>query len=397
MMIQPRLAIKNYNVVSLLTLLVSPWLSAPFIFFGVFKKSRGALTLLAIFYALLSYHIIPLETNDLASHYRFFEQIDKMNFDQLGVLLESRADSLFYILMFVFSKLGLSAQFLFGLITFLTLENFFRVYYSMFKDSDKKTYCIGVVFLLLSFLWSFIFLGVRNYFAFSFVLIAFNQGVFKKKHLQGYLWLLLSSTIHFSSIVFFPIYMVLLYSDNNRNYARNLFLVSFLFVFLTKQRLLEIALLLPLPIQIQEKVLWYFTGKDIVEIGIENSISGRILYIILGLWMYLAYLYLFVTIRRKSVLRNLTYFLFFLLNVLSVAPDPQKRYAYLARPILLFLVVYEYSIYKNKSFIYLFMFAMLLFSLVDMYVTKNIYLESFFNFGSLTTIGILGKQIDIMN
>ncbi|RDY59827.1 EpsG family protein [Flagellimonas nanhaiensis] len=397
MTIQPRLAIKKYNVVSLLTLLVSPWLSAPFIFFGVFKKSRGALTLLAIFYALLSYHIIPLETNDLASHYRFFEQIEQMNLDQLGVLLESRADSMFYILMFVFSKLGLSAQVLFAFITFLTLENFFRVYYSMFKYSDKKTYGIGIVFLLLSFLWSFIFLGVRNYFAFSFVLVAFNQGVFKKKHLQGYLWLLLSSTIHFSSIVFFPIYMALLYGNNNRNYARNMFLISLLFVFLTKKTLLGIALLLPFPEQIQEKLLWYLTGKDIVEIGIENSISGRILYIILGLWMYLGYIYLFVTIRRKSILRNLTYFLFFLLNVLSVAPDPQKRYAYMARPILLFLVVYEYGIYKNKLFIYLFMVAMLLFSLVDIYVTKNIYMESFLNFGSLTTIGILSKQIEIVN
>jgi hypothetical protein len=383
--------IKNYNVISLFALVVSPFIAIPSILFGLTKKNGFSLGLLLVTYTLLSYQITPYTDNDLAKHYRYFDLIENMNWNQLLELIKNRADSFFYLLMFIFSKVNLNAQSLFAFITFVILGNFLYVFHKLFREIKIKTYLVGLILLLLSFQWSHLLLGVRNYFAFSFVVVSFYRGIITDKK-YGFLWIIFASTIHFSSLLFIPIYFLLTCFRNKKNLPKSLFLYTLILVFLSKEFLLDLALLIPLPEKIEEKVIWYLTGQDLVERDESKTFSGKILFTVLGLWTYLGYGYLLLTLKRKSVIRNIVYLLFFILNLFTVAPDPYRRYAYVVRPFFLFLLLYEFVIYKKPLPIYLFLILILMFAFVDFYVTKNVYISSFLNWESLTTICIITKE-----
>ncbi|ELR68648.1 hypothetical protein C900_00159 [Fulvivirga imtechensis AK7] len=381
----------GYSSIGIFFLLVSPILTFPVILFGLIKRYKLALILLGLSFALISYQIIPRSTSDLAQHYKLFEAFTKMSFDEFLIYLQKRPDFLFYYSLFFFSKTGLSPQWFTAAITYITVNNILRVYHFQFKKSSTSVYIFGIIILLLSIQWSLLFSGLRNYLAFSFVVLAIYNGIILKKRFSFW-WIILGCMIHYSSIVFIPIYWLLVKNRNKKNTCKAFFLLSIPFVFLSKDMLLQFIQLFPLPESLVFKMNWYLGKDDIIQEAIKASFAARISFFLQFLWVYFAYVYLLLTIRRTSYLRNIIYTIFFLLNIFFAAPDPFNRFCYVARIFFLLLLLFELKYYRDKIPLYMFSMLMLIYGFVDFYITKDVYFWSLFNTDALTTIGILSKD-----
>ncbi len=372
--------------------LLSPFLALPGIVFGIIKKQRTALILFTIFVALIEYQLIPKTIDDLARHYALFEEMGDMSIKSFLNYLKTRPDFLFYWIMYMFAKMGLSARLFASFVVFLTLNNFFLVFYRFFKQSSVNLFSVGLLMLIFSFQWKLLLMGLRNYMAFSFVFLAFFNAFFEKGR-KGYPYLIIACFIHFSSILFVPVYLVFNRIKKQDAVCLILFICSLGFVFIPKEFLLTAIAILPLKGNIQEKAIGYLTGLDIIEEAMLESKSAVVLYYIKILWTYFAYVYLLITYKRKSILRNLVYVLLFIMNVFSAAPDIFTRIGYVARPVLIFLIIYEcFRRHKNKLFLQLFFLVFLLYNFTIIYILKDVLFNSLFDMNTLFTYSIFTED-----
>lgn len=379
------------NILLTLSLLVSPLLTIPGIVAGLFVRNKVAIIFLSIVFGLIGFQIIPSETSDLARHSMLYEDMKTMDYQGFLEVLEIKPDFLFYLFMYIMAKMSLSPQWLTAVTVFVIVYNYLKVYHNAFKNKPVQTYLLGIFVLLLSFKWSLLFLGLRNYLAFSFVLVAIYQGIIENK--KGRYWLLLlASVIHFSSIVFIPVYFLLTLSKWNGVKFRNLFFISFIFLFFTKSTLLYFLDLIPTTELINKKIVGYLSKEDIIERAISVNIAAQISFFIQFLWFYYGSIFLILTSNYKSKYRDVTYVLFVILNLFFISPDTFNRLGFVARPFLLFLMLHEIKILNRKLWFIGYILLLVLYALVDIYSIKDVYSWSLFNLNALTTLGILLKD-----
>ncbi|UII77602.1 EpsG family protein [Flagellimonas sp. HMM57] len=370
-------------------LLLSPFLALPGVILGILKKQSSALFLLAVLFGLVEYQIIPKIIDDLARHYDLFEDMSSMSISRFFKYLSTRPDFLFYWIMYIFSKLGFSARFFASTVVFFILSNFFLVFHRLFNKYSSRLFTAGLLMLLLSFQWKLLLMGLRNYWGFSFVLLAFYFYFFEKSK-KGHIYLILACFIHFSSILFVPVYIFFGRVKNEDLLCRVLFICSLGFVFIPKEALLVMVTLLPLKGNLQQKALGYLTGLDVIEEAMQESFGAVILYYIKILWTYFAYLYLLFTYKRKSLLRNMVYILVFTMNIFSAAPDIFTRIGYVVRPMMVFLILFELAKgYKNKFYLQLFFLILLLYTSTLVFILKDVLFNSLFDINSLITLMLL--------
>lgn len=374
--------------------IASPFLTLPAILYGIYKKSQFSILLMVLVFGFLSYLYIPSVSNDRARYFEMFMEFQRYNFKDFITYLatHNRPDFILHFLVFITASLGLSLQLLlFGVTSFTVGVCFYlfnKVTESFYLTNRNFFLCFLIV--LFSFSLDHLLSGTRFYFGTAWVLLAFYNGLFKTKNFIAILLLIVALFTHFSTALFIPLYFILYYFPRNHNLYRYFFLASFIAFFLSKDIIVSVISLIDFSGGYATKVELYIDQQDLVLRGIVEGSSNYILVYLFSIaWSIIAYLYLIITIKRKSLFRNLLFLCFGAVNLFYALPNVYSRYLIVVKIIFVLLLVYEYRerqslkpIYATLGFLALNIvsnFIMLRYNLETSYFTKY-SLSSFFIF-----------------
>lgn len=393
-----KITLKEKEIENLFLFLLSPFLYIPAAFYGVYKKSNFSLVVFTITFGLLSYLYIPYISNDRARYFEFYESFINFNFNDFifYLTITKRADFLLHLLIYCSAKLQISVQFLLFGITSFTVGTLFYLF-SKFVDKNEitnKNYFLCFLLILFSFSLPDLFSGIRFYFASAFVLLGFYKGINEGSRKQGILLLIIATLIHFSSILFIVLYVLLLIFPKKYNWYRSFFIASFVFVFIPKSFLITVIDVLNLPIGYNTKAELYLNNEDIIATGIqEGGTNSYLVYLFSIAWSYFAYVYLLATIKRKSIIRNFIYLFLATVNIFHAVPTVYSRYLIVAKCLFVLLVISEMALYKNKKVAMITLGLLLLSFVSNIYILRHIIEVSFLKGDIMTLMTIFSNTI----
>ena len=199
-----------------------PFWSIPLIIFQLIKTRRVFYTfLVSTLFGLIASLLAP--TGDLYRLYMIYFDFQEYNVDSFMSFLSVKPDFLFYAILYVFAKLGLSIRIIIFLMTF----SFFQLSFNLLLKHRKK---INVLILLL-FVMQFDFLlqglFLRFPLAMLLVIYAFLNKLEGKKY--SLLLLIIASTIHFGALISIPIYFLSRSSQKKIEYLPVTFFADYSF------------------------------------------------------------------------------------------------------------------------------------------------------------------------
>ncbi|MDR2951257.1 MAG: EpsG family protein [Prevotella sp.] len=377
--------------------LVSPILTLPMTLYGIFKKSQFSLFLFALTIGFLSYLYIPYISNDKASHYFKFIELSNMSWNQIAIYLTDKPDFLFSIYLALMAKIGFSFQISAALISVMSVSIIFFIFDKLTRKQNKF-YFLSFVLVLLSISLLALFSGIRYYFACTIVFLAFYYLFFEGKKTKGLGLLLLAAFTHFSTLLFIPVAFLAIILKNKPDWAKILFLISFLFLLIPRSDvLIHISNLGLFDNAIDSKLNAYLGESDFVTRGMENSTSAVIIYWGSNLWLYISYLYLLITWKNNSILRTILYCMIFFVNIFYQAPTVFQRYSLLIQFFFGLLIIIELIKSDKKRIYYIFLALFSIRFIFQLIIIRDIISASYFNSDSLLLITGLFREITDIN
>jgi hypothetical protein len=388
--------VKRIDLLNIMLFIISPFLAIPTIISGVIQRSKTSLFLIILIFGLVSYLYIPNYSDDKARYFEVYEDFYNSSFAEMfSFFFVSSQDFILQSLFYFASQYGIPSQLVFAMVTMITVSIVFYIYYKII-DRFPVSKTLGLLSLILIF-FSFSYLdllsGTRFMFAASFVLLAYYSGIVEKSK-WAFLLLIVAVFIHFSTLIFIPIFILLRLFPDKDNFYKIIFITSFIFLALPKSFVVSIFDLLGLGGALQEKGKVYLNEDDFITQGLTDSDStgGLIIYYFSILTLFSLYVYLIITHKRKNVYRNITMVVGAAINVFYATPTIFFRYALVFKFFFAFLLIYEIYIYKNKKYIYIYIMIFLMNILTQIIVARNNIEISFFNKESLMLITIVDKE-----
>jgi hypothetical protein len=396
---------KKANFNNSVLFIVSPVLAVPAVFYGIYKKNIFNIGLIVFFIGILSFLYVPSVTNDRASYYRFYEIVQVYNIKQfvlyLGII--KRPDFILHALIYITAKIGINIQFLFLGITTFTVGSFFYLFNKLIeKDKlSNKLYFIGFLLLLFSFSYPHLISGTKHYFAMALFLLSTYYLVIENNTKKSIILIFLSVSTHFSMSLFIPALLVLKKYPYKNNLFRAIFILSFIFLLVPKAFISDLVASFPIafPTGYDAKIDTYIRGEDFIERGLREGSSNYYLVHFFSIaWCYFAYIYLLVTIKRKSIIRNWIYMFFGLINVFYVIPTIYWRYTFVLKMVFALLIITELNHKRVKpALLTLGIFCVSILSqiiitrynLIDSYFNKHMFLTIFTFFRNIQPIDFL--------
>jgi hypothetical protein len=387
--------LKKIDLINLLVFIVSPFLAIPGIIYGVVKKSKISLILFILLFGLISFMYIPNLSDDRSRYFEIYYDFRHNTFGEMfAFFILSSQDFILQSLFYFASQFHIPAQVIFASVTMFSLGAVFFIYYRILASYDIVSTRNGLLSLLLlicSISYLDLLSGTRFMFAASFVLLAFYFGIVEKKN-WVILLLIIASFIHFSTLIFLPLYIVLkIFSDQYRSY-KIIFIISLFFIILPKSVVMSIFELLGLGGALQQKGESYLGGEDFIESGINGSFGAIFIYFISLIWIFLGYGYLLITLNRNSIIRNTVLLIASLINVFYSTPTIFLRYAIILKLFFVFMLISELYEYQKSRVVYLFCVIFSLILCTQIVVARNNIEKSFINPESLLLITIIGKD-----
>jgi hypothetical protein len=228
-------------------------------------------------------------------------------------------------------------------------------------------------------------------FATSFIIQAFYFGILKKKK-GGLLMLIIAPFIHFSTLIFIPLFLVLkVFSEHYRMY-KIIFITSLCFIFLPNTIVISVFEALGLGGALQQKGEVYLIGEDFIESGINGSFGALFINYISLISIFLAYGYLLFSIKINSSIRNIFFLMAALINIFYFAPTIFLRYAIILKIFFAFILISELYQYRKKRVVYFFNIIFSTIIVSQIIVARNNIDKSFINMESLLLITIIDKD-----
>lgn len=375
--------------------MVTPFFAIPGIIYGVIQKSKISLVLLILLFGLISFMYIPNFSDDRSRYFEIYDDFSSSSFNEMFVFfILSSQDFILQSLFYLASQFHLSAQLVFAFVTMVSISAIFLVYYRIIDFYDETSSGYGLLsFLLLIFSISYLDLlsGTRFMFAGSFVLLGFYFGIIEKKT-GAVLLLIIASFIHFSTLIFLPLFLVLKIFPGQFRIYKIIFVSSLVFIILPKSIVFFIFDLLGLGGALQEKGEAYLEGEDFVATGMSESFGALFVYYISLLWVFLGYGYLLFTLKRNSAIRNICLLIASLINIFYSTPTIFLRYAIILKLFFVFMLIMELYQYRRRLVVYLFcvIFSIILAS--QFIIARNNIFKSFVNPETLLLITIMTKN-----
>ncbi|MFV0598198.1 MAG: EpsG family protein [Bacteroidales bacterium] len=387
---------KENNFHNAIFFLASPILSLPMTLYGIFKKSQFSLFLFSLTIGFLSYLYIPYMSDDKATHYFRYIDFSNMSWNQVAIYLTDRPDFLFSIYLAIMSKIGFSYQIMVALISIASVSITFFIFDKLTRDQNKY-YFLSFILVFLTINILALFSGIRYYFACTLVFWAFYYLFFAEKKGKGFVLLFLASCTHFSTLLFIPVALFIIILKNKPNWARVLFLISFLFLLIPRSEIfIQISNFGFLDNAIDAKLNTYLGESDFVTTGMENSSSAVIIYWGSDIWLYIAYIYLLFTWKQISPLRTILYCQIFFINFFYQAPTVFQRYILVIQFFFALLIIMELIKSDKKKIYYLFLALFSIRFIFQLIIIRYIIFESYCNSDSLLLVtGLLREITDI--
>jgi hypothetical protein len=385
---------KKFN--QTLLFIISPFFFLPVTIYGLYKKQAFSLVFLVLTIGLLSYLFIPLNNDDVTRHYNRYIYLQNLSLNGLTASLATLADPFLSFYLFFMGKIGISFQIANTLLSLTAVSIYFYIFNKTVDMSMNNKYFLCFLMIFFSFSLRGIFSGIRSGLATSMVLLSFYNSFLKKRNTNLSIFLLLfASLIHFSTLLFFPVYFFTLLLKDKPIVAKALFVISFSFVFIPKAALYKIlsgigifgdAMLFQLEA--------YLTGGDFIEKGMIENRSNILIFWGSHVWLFLAYFYLLLTLKRKNtLLRTLLYCNIFFINIFFQTPTVFERYALILKFLFALFFIFEYIQTKKAGMLYVFCALFSLRFIFELITSRYIILKSYFNSETFLLLTALLKKI----
>lgn len=386
----------NYNKLEVFLFLFSPFLFFPILYRGLINCKKYSIELTAFLFGLMSYSYIPSITNDKVYYFEIFTDFDQVNaVEFIAAFLLTSQD---FILQFIFhlaSKLFIPVNFVFGLITYITVVLVLKSIKLIIEHRNHNKIKMNSSILSL-FFFSFSFLdllsGIRFVFAGSFVLYAIYFGLLRKKMLIPLFLLIIASFIHFSTLIFIPIFLCLKLIKNHQFY-KYIFIGSLLFIILPKEIIQNVISYFNLSTALESKSNSYINNDDFVKSGIIYGTFGNLVIYIFSLtWIFCSYLYTLFQKHNNSILMNVFLLVAAVMNFFYSFPTIFLRYSIILKFIFSILLLENYYKTKNKKIIILFITLYSISFLSQIIISRNNIIASFFNLDIISTIFLVFNE-----
>lgn len=377
--------LNNNKILTSLVFLVNPLISTPFVFIELINKKKYAIGLLAVFFGILGYITIPLDTDDLIRHYADFLDISRLSTSQFFSELWLSNDYAFKLLQYSLARLGLSKQFLpfvcVSIVYYIKLSILYSVVTKV-KEVDRRVY----IYLLLIFILGVNFrasvLSMRNSVAIHLFLYGVYNWFIEEKSIKGYTYLFLAAVTHFMTLVYLP-FLIIAHIPLVKKYIKYVFYFSFIFYFINTNLITSLLGYWVdqtgiISANYAEAYIDGFWATDFVD---STSFKGKIFMQIANLPYYFTLFYLLI-FKKKITSKTdvLLYVSATWCNLLFVLPNLFGRYSSL--PTLLFLIVFVIDMPKLRyrywrNLLYSLFLISLLYSFSQMYSMRQTIAESY--------------------
>ena len=313
--------------------LVLPFWTVPLAIFQFFKTRRSFYSvLISSFFGLVASLLAP--TGDLYRLYITYFDFQESNFEEFLDFIALKPDFLFYLLLYVFVKLGLSIRLIiFGLV--------FSYFHLSFKLLLKQKVAVSAAFMIL-FVMQFDFLLQGLFLRFPLAMLIVIYAFIR--NMEGRKWvlicLIIASMVHFAALVTIPLYFLSRIKARRLNILllASLFIMpfgSYIFIFLTTH-LLEYFPEIPLKLKLES----YFLGYWALEYFDERTWKALLQFYTERVFYLLILLYFLLTKSTNKYRLQVIPFLI-LINVLFSFPNLFSRYSLLAIFFGLFTIIAE--------------------------------------------------------
>lgn len=358
----------------------SPILSLPFIFYGIFHKSRVSFLLLSILIGLISFGFFPLETDDKKYYIYLFDTFQYMSFNEfLYSFLKEKPDLIFYCILFLVAQLNLSFGFFSFFVTSITSYLILNVFnkQSYYIIDKKKAFC----FFIMAFFFlspTDLFSGMRNYLSIAFIFTSFYFFIIENKRVKSLVFLILSVLTHFSSALFVLVYLFYLFFNSKA--VKFLFFVSLVFIFAPKEYILDVISILNFPEIYSDRGASYLVDGSHMDVNLsEGNLNNLIYYFVRSLWFYCALIFSIVNIKNNEKSFIFLLCLMTVINLVSSSADMIVRYGLVGSISFLSVLFYTKNIkYKNIFISFMFLISFLFF-ILGLISYKEPFINSLFN------------------
>ena len=337
--------------------ILSPFFSIPFLVKGIVNKSKVHVYLLMGVIAFVSLMYLPEPSNDRSHYYSLYNLYKIISFKEFLIFLKTKTDFIFYSLIFIAAQLKIPLNFLFAIILFLTLNNYYKSFFTLSKKYDPgKLFALFIFFILFSFQIKGLLSGVRFYLAASFMVRALILSSKSTKLYVGLPYLLIAVFTHFSTAIFAPVYLLYFYFKRNDKLILYSFLVSFAFIFVPRDLLADkLMSIFDFSGIYEQKITGYLGEEDYLEDSKQvGNFNNYLRLIFNSLWLYIAYYYFIFYRKKKSLLKNLLLSILAITNVFFSSPGTYYRLMFVPIIFFIFLLLRDYSQgVSNKKIIYL--------------------------------------------
>lgn len=356
---------------SYIIFLLSPFLSIPFIFLQIIRKDKNALFLLSLLMGIISYLYVPHISNDKTRYIERYLEFKHLNFQGFieHLIFTQRPDFIFESFMFLFSFFNFNINLLFFATTTFTFFTIFFVANRLVSVNEHHKYFLLMFFLFfLSFSFPHLFSGIRFYLGTAFFLWSMYYMIHRKKLLMA-VFMFIAIQTHFSFIAF-VVPLLVLYLLPYKNY-KIFFICSLGFLILPYSVIEQILSSGILPQTISFKTELYLYQET------EISENLRLLDFLRNFWVYLAFVYLLLRENDKSLYYNINLLFFAIVNVTHILPVVFMRYSIVLKILFILLLLFDFEKNRRKRTLVFFCIFFILAQLIDIYLLRYNFLESF--------------------
>lgn len=329
---------------------IAPIVYLPFLYNDIITNRKRYHLFIALSVGLVSFLFIPSPSDDKTKYILMYENFKNYDLNSFIGYLKStyRPDFILHLILFAFAKLSIGSAYFFLLITSYTVYTWFAV--SLHQNrlySDNKIKPIHFFLLIvLSFSLPDLFSGIKFYFANATLLWGYIK--INKSPLVGILLLILATLTHFSVAALSIIIIFHSFYPNAKIY-KWLFIVSFPFLLIPKEKLSKLIYLINPSELYQAKANIYLSNTDLLSRGLETG-SANYIYVVLAstLWIYFAYAYLLLTMNKSCKIRNLIYLLLFFTNLTYSTPTVFVRYLITIKIFFSIMLLSDYQVQEKK-------------------------------------------------
>lgn len=298
-----------------------PLIAFPLLLVEIFNRRIYAVYLLAFMMGLWSIWLLP--TGDLYRHTLLYYELKEYDLAQFQDFLKFRPDCLFYILVYLFGKIGFHFEWIRFLSTFGGYALYFTIFFDYIKSHSvltRKKYLF--IFALFFFYIPFVEIGCGIRFAFSSALLAFaTYRLYAQGKITAYLLGIVACLIHFGQ---FPLFVLICICRNCHHFKFKYFflLISLLFVIGGQTLFITIAGVLPISDIYQQIIISY--TQEVIKPK-EINFYTKLYIIFSGFPILISVIYLIFT-KNKSNFITLSAVLFVFYSLMFAFPIG-NRYA----------------------------------------------------------------------